>query len=303
MGDIFINSKHVYEVTLLNKGDIAANWALQAPPTPFAKKFRFGPMQGTLDVKDRCAHRIHPRIWRPLFVDFGYLLHPGFLLQIGSCLVSAPLCILAVHLDYVESLRWHSFLSIPSSVDFLPLLERGFSPSRHLLPPLIRKSIRCPQCFDAPADKRDRDNGVRVGHPRGVLGVFPVCPQGKRGARPLPVQGARGEPTLRLPLPSDMKDQPLKRINHAYNLWRARSEDLFAFHCCNRKLEPFGSGCSPVDGCCVRYDHAKPVHIQPLSVPCSLAPCLPVLRGTRLARRSTSTWRRWTSGRSATTAP
>lgn len=55
MGDVFINSKHVYEVTLLNKGDIAADWALQAPHTPFTQKFRFWPMQGTLDVKDRFA--------------------------------------------------------------------------------------------------------------------------------------------------------------------------------------------------------------------------------------------------------
>lgn len=55
MGDVFINSKHAYEVTLLNKGDIAADWVLQAPKTPFARKFRFWPMQGTLDVKDRCA--------------------------------------------------------------------------------------------------------------------------------------------------------------------------------------------------------------------------------------------------------
>lgn len=55
MGDVFINSKHVYEVTLLNKGDIAADWVLQAPHTPFAQKFRFWPMQGTLDVKDRYA--------------------------------------------------------------------------------------------------------------------------------------------------------------------------------------------------------------------------------------------------------
>lgn len=55
MGDIFINSKHAYEVTLLNKGDIAADWALQAPQTPFARKFKFWPMQGTLDVKDRCT--------------------------------------------------------------------------------------------------------------------------------------------------------------------------------------------------------------------------------------------------------
>lgn len=53
MGDIFINSKHVYEVTLLNRGDIAADWTLQAPQTPFARKFQFAPMRGTLDVKDR----------------------------------------------------------------------------------------------------------------------------------------------------------------------------------------------------------------------------------------------------------
>lgn len=53
MGDVFINSRHVHEVTLLNRGDIAADWTLQAPQTPFARKFRFGPMKGTLDVKDR----------------------------------------------------------------------------------------------------------------------------------------------------------------------------------------------------------------------------------------------------------
>lgn len=41
------------QVTLLNRGDIAADWTLQAPHTPFASKFRFGPTQGTLDVKDR----------------------------------------------------------------------------------------------------------------------------------------------------------------------------------------------------------------------------------------------------------
>ncbi|CAM9965954.1 unnamed protein product, partial [Ectocarpus fasciculatus] len=52
MGDVFINSRHVHEVTLLNRGDIAADWTLQAPQTPFARKFRFGPMKGTLDVKD-----------------------------------------------------------------------------------------------------------------------------------------------------------------------------------------------------------------------------------------------------------
>lgn len=53
MGDIFINSKHAYEVTLLNRGDIAADWTLQAPETPFARRFLFAPMRGTLDVKDR----------------------------------------------------------------------------------------------------------------------------------------------------------------------------------------------------------------------------------------------------------
>lgn len=44
---------HVEQVTLMNRGDIPADWTLQAPHTPFARKFQFGPTHGTLDVKDR----------------------------------------------------------------------------------------------------------------------------------------------------------------------------------------------------------------------------------------------------------
>ncbi len=106
MGDVFINSKHVYEVTLLNKGDIAANWALQAPPTPFASKFRFGPMQGTLDVKDRCAQRTYFPAHGLLFsLMLGTLLHPRSVFHIVPVRRSCPLGIRAVHLRLIENLR------------------------------------------------------------------------------------------------------------------------------------------------------------------------------------------------------
>ncbi|CAM9160707.1 unnamed protein product [Discosporangium mesarthrocarpum] len=36
----------------MNKGDIAAEWSLQAPYTPFAEKFLFSPTSGNLDIKD-----------------------------------------------------------------------------------------------------------------------------------------------------------------------------------------------------------------------------------------------------------
>ncbi|CAM9719358.1 unnamed protein product, partial [Choristocarpus tenellus] len=53
MGDIFISSRHKYELTLMNKGEIAAEWSLSAPSTPFAEKFTFSPTYGKLDIKNR----------------------------------------------------------------------------------------------------------------------------------------------------------------------------------------------------------------------------------------------------------
>ncbi len=50
IGDVFVNSKHRYELTLKNKGDIPATYILQDPKTPFGPKFSFMPRQGVLEV-------------------------------------------------------------------------------------------------------------------------------------------------------------------------------------------------------------------------------------------------------------
>ena len=50
LGDLFINSKHVYEVSIENRGDIPCTWELQDPDTPFADIFNFDVRSSTLAV-------------------------------------------------------------------------------------------------------------------------------------------------------------------------------------------------------------------------------------------------------------
>ena len=50
IGDVFINSRHRYELVVTNKGDIPAAWRLRQPTTPFAPKFTFEPTSGSLAV-------------------------------------------------------------------------------------------------------------------------------------------------------------------------------------------------------------------------------------------------------------
>ena len=50
LGDLFINSRHQYEVTIDNRGDIPCTWELENPSTPFADIFTFESRSGTLAV-------------------------------------------------------------------------------------------------------------------------------------------------------------------------------------------------------------------------------------------------------------
>ena len=50
IGDVFINSRHRYELVITNKGDIPAAWRLRQPTTPFGPKFTFEPTSGQLAV-------------------------------------------------------------------------------------------------------------------------------------------------------------------------------------------------------------------------------------------------------------
>ncbi|CAM9551896.1 unnamed protein product [Chrysoparadoxa australica] len=50
VGDVFVNSLHSYDLTLINKGDIPATWNLVPPLNPIGSKFSFEPMAGTLGV-------------------------------------------------------------------------------------------------------------------------------------------------------------------------------------------------------------------------------------------------------------
>ena len=52
IGDVFVNSKHRYELTLKNKGDIDATYQLNERETPFGPKFKFMPQRGVLEVGD-----------------------------------------------------------------------------------------------------------------------------------------------------------------------------------------------------------------------------------------------------------
>jgi len=50
LGDLFINSRHQYEFTIENRGDIPCTWELENPTTPFADIFEFSTRSGTLSV-------------------------------------------------------------------------------------------------------------------------------------------------------------------------------------------------------------------------------------------------------------
>ncbi|GMH58813.1 hypothetical protein TrST_g5240 [Triparma strigata] len=50
LGDLFINSMHRYELTIENRGDIACDWELVTPDTPFADIFSFSETSGSLSV-------------------------------------------------------------------------------------------------------------------------------------------------------------------------------------------------------------------------------------------------------------
>lgn len=48
IGEAFVNTKHQYQVELLNKGKVDAHWSLQPCHTPFGSKFSFSPTEGVL---------------------------------------------------------------------------------------------------------------------------------------------------------------------------------------------------------------------------------------------------------------
>ena len=48
IGDVFINLEQMYEISIINKGDIIANWTFMPPHTRFGNKFTFYPKEGSL---------------------------------------------------------------------------------------------------------------------------------------------------------------------------------------------------------------------------------------------------------------
>ena len=48
IGDVFINLEQSYELSIMNKGDIVANWTFMPPHTRFGNKFTFYPKEGSL---------------------------------------------------------------------------------------------------------------------------------------------------------------------------------------------------------------------------------------------------------------
>jgi len=50
IGDLFVNSLHKYEITLMNKGDIPTDWELIPSRSPMGDKFKFEPSAGRLGV-------------------------------------------------------------------------------------------------------------------------------------------------------------------------------------------------------------------------------------------------------------
>ena len=50
VGDVFVSSVHYYSLTMINKGDIPADWSVLNPGTPFGSKFTFEPADGSLEV-------------------------------------------------------------------------------------------------------------------------------------------------------------------------------------------------------------------------------------------------------------
>jgi len=48
VGDVFINDEQHYEISMINKGDITANWTFMSSLTRFGNKFKFSPTEGIL---------------------------------------------------------------------------------------------------------------------------------------------------------------------------------------------------------------------------------------------------------------
>ena len=49
VGDVFINDEQHYEISMINKGDITANWTFMSSLTRFGNKFKFYPTEGILN--------------------------------------------------------------------------------------------------------------------------------------------------------------------------------------------------------------------------------------------------------------
>lgn len=49
VGDVFINDEQHYEISMINKGDIIANWTFMSSLTRFGNKFKFSPTEGILN--------------------------------------------------------------------------------------------------------------------------------------------------------------------------------------------------------------------------------------------------------------
>ena len=55
IGDVFINLEQMYEISIVNKGDIIAHWTFMPPHTRFGNKFTFYPKEGSLQPGETAA--------------------------------------------------------------------------------------------------------------------------------------------------------------------------------------------------------------------------------------------------------
>ena len=73
IGDVFVNSKHTYELVMENSGEIDAEYDLQPSDTPFGPKFKFAPESGMLAVGE--AHKIEVSFCSEILGEFSEHFH------------------------------------------------------------------------------------------------------------------------------------------------------------------------------------------------------------------------------------
>jgi hydrocephalus-inducing protein len=73
IGDVFVNSEHIYTLTLENHGDIVADYELRPSETPFGPKFTFTPEAGSLAVGD--SHEIEVKFCSEILGEFSEHFH------------------------------------------------------------------------------------------------------------------------------------------------------------------------------------------------------------------------------------